>query len=72
MMRLLPDWKRVLRKAWSIRLMLLAGLLSGCEVILPLYADRFQRGAFAALSLLVISGAFVMRLVAQKDMRDDN
>lgn len=27
-MSLLPDWKRIVRKAWSLRLMLLAGWLS--------------------------------------------
>ena len=32
--RLLPDWRDILRRAWSIRLMLLAGLLSGCEAVL--------------------------------------
>ena len=30
----LPDWRDILRRAWSIRLMLLAGLLSGCEAVL--------------------------------------
>ena len=35
-MRLINEWRAVLRRAWSIRLMLLAGLLSGIEVVLPL------------------------------------
>lgn len=66
-----PDWKRVLRKAWSIRLMLVAGLLTGCETILPLYQDSIPRGTFAVLSMLVTVFAIVARVVAQKGMHDD-
>lgn len=68
-MRLVADWRRVLRRAWSIRLMILAGLLSGVEVALPL-ADGLlpvPAGVFAALSALTTAGAFVARLLAQKD-----
>ena len=68
MVELVADWKRILRKAWSIRLMLAAGLLSGAEVALPLFADAIPRGVFAATSGVVVMGAFVARLVAQKDM----
>lgn len=70
-MRLLTDWRRILRKAWSIRLMLLAGLLTGCEAILPLYADVLPRGLFALLTMLVIVAAMAARLVAQRDIGDD-
>lgn len=68
MMKLLPEWKIILRKAWSIRLMLFAGLLSGAEVVLPLFADAIPRGLFAGLSIFVICGAFVSRIVAQKNI----
>lgn len=70
-MMLAPNWKRILKKAWSIRLMILAGLLSGAEVILPLFSDAIPRNVFAGLSMVVIMGAFVARLVVQKDMSDD-
>lgn len=70
-MKLASDWKRILRKAWSVRLMILAGLLSGLEVILPLFMDSIPRNLFAVLSMLTISGAFMARIVAQKDMDDD-
>lgn len=70
-MSVVPDWKRVLKKAWSIRLMLLAGILTGCETILPLYADSLPRGLFAVLSMAVIVLAMMARLVAQKGMHDD-
>ena len=66
-MRLIADWKRVIKKAWSIRLMILAGFLSGAEIILPFYADAIPRGVFASLTMLAVSGAFVARLVAQRE-----
>lgn len=69
-MAFIPDWKKVLRRAWSIRLMLLAGLLSGCEVVLPLFVDAIPRNLFAVLSMLTVMGAMVARLVAQRRMRD--
>jgi hypothetical protein len=65
-MALLPDWRAILRRAWSIRLMLLAAVLSGVEVVLPLFAHLFPHGTFAALSFLAVAAALVARLVAQK------
>lgn len=67
-LRLIGNWRDILRYAWSIRLMLLAGVLSGLEIILPLFADCCPRGLFAVLSMLTITGAFVARLVAQKGL----
>lgn len=70
-MKLLTDWKRILKRAWSIRLLILAGVLSGIEVILPFFSDAIPRGPFAVLSFLAVAGAFVARLVAQKELADE-
>jgi uncharacterized membrane protein len=73
-MNLIPDWKRVLRKAWSLRLMLLAGLLTGCEAVINVVGADWlpvPKWARMVVILAVIGGAFVLRLVAQKGMRDD-
>lgn len=67
-MKLYDNWKDIVRKAWSIRLMILAGILSGIEVILPLFVDAIARGTFAALSGITVAAAFVARLIAQKDL----
>lgn len=61
-----PDWRWIVRKAWSVRLMALAGLLSGLEVILPLFAHDLPRGVFAAVSLVVIPAALIARVVMQR------
>ena len=62
----------MLRKAWSVRLMILAGLLSGLEVELPLIDGAYEipRGLFATLSGVTVAGAFVSRLLAQKGLSD--
>ncbi len=39
-MKLIAEWRRVLLRAWSIRLLLLAGALSGLELTLP-YLDGY-------------------------------
>lgn len=67
--RLLPDWKRIVRRAWSIRLMLLAGLLSGLEAILPIAMDAvpWPRWLASTVISMVVGLAFVTRLMAQRD-----
>ena len=65
---LLPDWQRILKQAWSIRLTLLAGLFSAAEVILPLFVDVLPRHLFVVLAFVAIVGAAVARLVAQPEM----
>ena len=62
------NWKDILKKAWSIRFILMAALLSSAEVILPFFADSIPRGIFAALTLIAVSGAFISRLIVQKDV----
>lgn len=72
-MRLIDEWRVVLRRAWSSRLMLLAGLLSGLEVVLPLLNGvlPIPPGIFAALSFVTVAAAFVARVIAQKDLDND-
>ena len=65
-MQLYDNWKDIIRRSWSLRFIILAGLLSGAEVVIPLFGDVIPRGTFAALNFLAVSGAFIARLVAQK------
>lgn len=65
-MKLLSNWKDVIKRAWSMRLMLLAAILSGAEVVLPFLSESIPRGIFAVLSGVTVAAAFVARLVAQK------
>lgn len=67
---LIPNWKDILKKAWSIKFIILAGLFSGAEVILPFFADSLPRGLFAVLTLVAVSGAFISRIVVQRDLKE--
>ncbi len=69
-MNLIPDWKIVARKAWSVRLMALASILSGCEAVLPYAEFMLPRGSFALLSFVIVTLALLARFVAQRDIQD--
>lgn len=69
-MKLVWNWKRVLKHAWSIRFIMLAGLLSGAEIALPLIREAIDvpAGLFAGLSFAATAGAFIARIVAQEQV----
>lgn len=64
-MKLIENAKAIALKGYSPWLMLLAVLLSGLEVVLPLYEAAFPKGMFAGLSMAVTGGAYVARFIAQ-------
>lgn len=70
-MPLLSDWKKILRKAWSIRLGFMAALFTGAEVVVPIFSDSMPRNVFAVLSFVAVIGAMFARLFAQKAFKDD-
>lgn len=67
----MSNWKAIATKAWSMRLIILAALLSGFEVALPIMREAIAPlglippGAFAALSFVATAAAGVARIVAQ-------
>ena len=62
------DWKHILRHAWSVRLMVLSGILCSLEVVLPLFIDAMPRNVFAALSVLASVAGVYSRTVVQPAM----
>lgn len=66
---LLADWRRIVRRAWSFRFAALAGILSGAEVVVPLFSESAPRGLFAVGAMLLSGAAMVARVVAQRNMR---
>ena len=65
-MKFYDNWKEILRRSWSLRFIILAGILSGIEVILPFFSDEIPRNLFAILSFMAVAAAFIARLVAQR------
>lgn len=72
-MRLHPNWRAILRRAWSIRLLGIAGFLSGAEAVVQVLSDNppIPRGTFAVLAFFATGGAFVARLIAQKSLENE-
>lgn len=46
--------------------MIIAGMLSGVEAIIPYFSDSLPKGLFSLLSFVFVAAAFVARLVAQE------
>lgn len=68
-----PDWKLILRRAWSVRLAGMAVLLSGLEVAVPFLEGVLElpRGLFAGLSGGVTAAALAARITVQSNMEGD-
>lgn len=66
---LLEDWRKIARRAWSIRLSIVAAVFTAAEVVVPLFGDVLPRGAFVLLAFIASIGAAVARLVAQPEVR---
>jgi hypothetical protein len=62
-MQLIPDVRRVLARAYSLRLMELAALSNIIINVVPYTADYLPWW----LTLVLLAGAYVGRLVAQRD-----
>lgn len=72
-MMIVTNWRAILKHAWSIRLIILAGLLTGLEALvpdLPLILNLTDR-QFSAINFAVVAGAFMARLVAQTKVSDN-
>jgi hypothetical protein len=66
-MKLLPEWKDILKRAWSVRLMVLAFAATLAEALWPVFAPEFDFRFAGVVSAVLIAAAFVARLMAQKD-----
>jgi hypothetical protein len=71
-MHLVANWRAVLLRAWSIKFMLVAGVLSGLEFALPYMREFFplDNGVFALLAFFATAGGLVSRLIAQRNTQE--
>ncbi len=67
-MKIRRDWRYILNRAWSVRLMILSAVLGAVEISLPLFNEIAPRNAFAVLSMLVAVSAAVVRVLNQPGM----
>jgi len=68
--KLIADWKRVLRRSWAIRLNLLSCVLSTAELVVNLLTPQFPSGRFIIAAAIVSLSAGIARVIEQKNLRD--
>lgn len=68
-MKIIDEWKHVLLKAWSVRLMLISGLFDILERTLP-YLDQsmFPPGVLGWFSIATLFGAGIARFIQQQEI----
>ena len=70
-MTLLPDWKAILKKAWSVKFIAVAAVLSGLESVAAIAGDsiakQFPTGLYAAVVGVLTALALVARILAQNE-----
>lgn len=69
-MKLRSDWKKIVTKAWSFRIYVIAFLITALEQILPYYTDMFTPGMLAPLLSFVLILGMLARTAAQKEFED--
>lgn len=69
--RLIPNWRAVLTRAWSVRWMMIAGVLQVAEVLLTQFADvlPMPRGVIAGATGIVMLLGLVARFCDQPETR---
>lgn len=67
-MKLVPEWQVVLRKAWSVRLQVVAAALGALELALNLLTPIQPSGWFIGLAVVVNIASTISRIVYQPKM----
>jgi hypothetical protein len=67
-MKLYPNWREILTKAWSIKFGVLATIFALMQVIVPIYVDDLPKHLFAVLTGVSTVGVIVSRLVWQQEV----
>lgn len=70
-MKLSSNWRLILRKAWSVRFVVLSAVFSAAQLVIPVYGDVLPRDVFALLSALACAGAIIARVITQREFPDE-
>jgi hypothetical protein len=68
--KLLPNWKAVLWRSWSVWLGIAASVLGAIELLLPLFQEAIPRGPFAIASIALAVLVPIARIVAQPALHE--
>jgi hypothetical protein len=71
-MKLVHNWTAVLKRAWSVRFIVLGGAINGVAAVFPEIVGELglSPSMIAALGAVVAAAAAVARVVKQEDMED--
>jgi hypothetical protein len=70
-MRLVDDWRTILRKAWSVKFNIAAALFGAGEIAVQIWQPTsIQPGMFAGIAACVSIAATAARVMAQKEIGD--
>lgn len=69
--RLIPRWRRFLRYAWSVRLIILAGVLAGAQAVLPFLTELIPPRILAVMTFVIVMGALVSQFIVQQKLSGD-
>ena len=70
-MSLLPDWRSILKRAWSVKFLTMAAVVSGCETILQVSGNALlPAGVGSAITGVLASLGILARVLAQKEAED--
>jgi len=71
-MKLLDDWRQILRRAWSARFAALAAVFSVAEAAMPFILPEFPPRMAASIAGLMAVLSLVSRVVAQPKMHNES
>lgn len=71
-MKLLADWRRILRRAWSARFAALAAVFSVAEAAMPFILPKFPPRMAASIAAVMAVLSILSRVVKQPKMHDES
>lgn len=70
-MKLVDNWRRILRRAWSIRFNLAAAALTGAVGAWSAFANDIPDSWYLGIAMALNVGALLARLLQQPGLTDD-
>lgn len=69
--KLIQDWKKTAKYAWSVRFMILSCICALADVVIAYYPDFLPRGAMAGFAGTFGLLGIVARFYQQRNMSDE-
>lgn len=68
-MKLIPEWRRVIKKAWVVKFNIAAALFGAAEVVVAIWKPAgMPNGVFAGIAAVISICSNVVRVLAQQEI----